>query len=277
VVFVKLFDSKIIILVLLLSVCVLSFGVIGCAPKAEPITYVSEDYSRLLNNGVEYVPFNVPFTMSASGNIYGEKCPTYLNKTYLSGELMFYKAAKIYPWLTRENVRHDLYDVIVGGMSVKFVVNPDGMCFSYCLAEDKAALETIMNEISWLGEKVGISSNKTSTDEVFIQEMNSELAAFILDAEEQLRIIASKSDTIVIDEKIDNKLNLMLYRCDDSCNLGYNIFEIIAVEDGYFLYNGFYVKGVGGAYKEPTCDIADDLSFLVIPEEYKSVIESFVK
>ena len=272
-------NARYLLLCLFSLVFIICFA--GCdqnpKPESEPTTYITEDYSALVYNDVEYVRFDVPFDMSSSGNIYGENYLMYLNKSYRNVELLFYDAAKNAPYPAEDNSRHDLYDVTIHTINVKFVINPEGESFSYCLEKDKSTLETIINEISWAEKKVVISQKQSSIEVLSIKELPSELSAFIVEAEKNLKIIASKSDTIVIDEKIDNKLNLMLYRCDDSCNLGYNIFEIIAVEDGYFLYNGFYVKGAGGAYKEPTCDIADDLSFLVIPEEYKSVIESFVK
>ena len=263
--------------ILLMLCCVIALT--SCVDAAvfvgakEPESFVSDDLEELYIDGQRYVRYELPFEILLDADHGRDEYFTYKKRTFENLYVYKHYAYKKIIWLN--DYRYYVYGAeLSDGISVKVLsreVYYDE--YVYCLPEHIEVINKIFDNksISYDSLTLAYSKYDNLTMETSI---SNELKEYVLNAREVF-LSKERSEKLLLPESVSS-LKLNFYCQINDTNIHKSIFSVYVAENGdFFLYNDYYMDTDGYAGMSDTS--LEDLHYLIIPNELKTEIDSFIE
>ena len=144
---------------------------------SEPQTYVSDDLSFIVENGIKYVKIETPITFTMY-SWYNRFITGYWNDRDLSQyHVYYYSTARRYPFEFLER-QFELYNVTLSnGVTVKYINSYDEIIGTYCLETEFQEVEEFFTNFSWTSDIVASKDFRRSgrIQAIFSKELSEKL------------------------------------------------------------------------------------------------------
>lgn len=266
----------------------LLFSITACTK--EPESYVADDFSYLMFDGVKYERVEMPFDISV-GNTLGSNwthSSTYFRNIYqLEFYLYHYNAAKRDPLVWWSDNYYQLYEATLGdGDTVKVVSNYDDPIFVYTLPENKQYIEQRFQNSAYLAENCYIVIESNHRD-AFTLQISPELAATVVEKHEffmnntQFNTHDKYFDVYINEDNFDVCIgeDCFVFLTDNNGDFKKALFELFVTSEGIMLIENRFICCTSKRFLPDGKSFTpiSEIEYLFLPDEFSDELAPVIE